>query len=179
MKSTLITLILLFTLVSCSGDHGGGYEFMPNMTQSVAYEAFASSSLTSDGKSMMQPVKGTISRGHMPYSYPKTFVGAQKAGVELSDPFPTTEHSLARGAHIFKTFCAVCHGVAGKGDGVIIPKFPQPPPLDANHIKAYPKGRLYHIITLGSVIMPSHAQQILPRDRWYLAQYIKENIHKK
>ena len=159
MKSTLITLILLFTLVSCSGDHGGGYEFMPNMTQSVAYEAFASSSLTSDGKSMMQPVKGTISRGHMPYSYPKTFVGAQKAGVELSDPFPTTEHSLARGAHIFK--------------------FPQPPPLDANHIKAYPKGRLYHIITLGSVIMPSHAQQILPRDRWYLAQYIKENIHKK
>jgi cytochrome c553 len=179
VKMILILLVMLTLTLSCSGEYGRGYEFMPNMAHSVAYEAFSKSSLTLDGKSMMQPVKGTISRGYTPYPYPKTYEGAQKAGAKLKDPFSTTEKSLARGAHLFKTFCAVCHGMAGKGDGAIIPKFPNPPPLDADYIKAYSKGRIYHTITLGSVIMPSHAQQIRSKDRWYLTQFIKKEIHKQ
>ena len=97
----------------------------------------------------------------------------EAAGRELKNPLPRDMKTLKRGQKMFNTFCIVCHGPFGDGDGSIIPKFPKPPSLQASKIENYPDGRIYHIITEGQNVMPSYASQILPRDRWAIIHYLR------
>jgi mono/diheme cytochrome c family protein len=36
-----------------------------------------------------------------------------------------------------------------------------------------PDGSLFHIITAGEEKMPSYAEQIRPRDRWLIVNYVR------
>jgi cytochrome c len=148
---------------------------MPDMVYSVASEAYSESDMTVDGRSMLLPVEGTIPRGKMPYHYGTSEDEAIRAGIELVDPYTETTSTKSRGREVFSQFCVVCHGETGEGDGpVVIKKFPAPPALKSKRVKEFPKGRIFHVITKGFQGMPSHASQVLERDRWYVAQYIKE-----
>jgi hypothetical protein len=55
----------------------------------------------------------------------------------------------------------------------VVPRFPQPPSLVADHAKGLPDGQLFHIISRGQGLMPSHAAQVLPADRWKVIQYLR------
>lgn len=161
---------------ACSRDpEDRGTTYMPNMVYSVATEAYSESEVTADGKGMMMPVEGTIARGKMPYHYGNTEEEAVRAGVELVDPNPETDESKARGQEVYSQFCFPCHGAKAEGDGpVVLKKFPAPPSFKSERVMAFSKGRIFHVITNGYQNMPSHAAQVLERDRWYVAQYIKE-----
>lgn len=177
MKSNLILFlifILLLSTTSCSRkSNETGYEIFPDMVHSAAYEAFSENTVTPDGKTMMLPPKNTIARGRMPFPYAKGSDEAKRAGRELVNPFPETAATLARGREVYTNYCMVCHGPKGKGDGPIIPKFPNPPSFTSKRLRKYPIGRVFHIINLGSGDMPSHMEQIDYKDRWFLAQYVK------
>ena len=80
---------------------------------------------------------------------------------------------LLRGKHLFNTYCIVCHGPMGEGDGFIIPKFPRPPSLQSDKVRGWPDGRFYHVMTAGQNLMPSYASQIAREDRWAIAHYIR------
>ena len=80
---------------------------------------------------------------------------------------------MERGKKVFETFCFVCHGPEGKGDGPVIPKFPAPPSFVSGPVKDYPEGRIFHVVTKGYGLMPSYATQISAEDRWKLAMYVK------
>jgi mono/diheme cytochrome c family protein len=69
--------------------------------------------------------------------------------------------------------CAVCHGPGGQGDGPIIGRFPNPPSLLAARAKGLPDGRVVHVIARGQGIMPSHAAQVLPEDRWRVVLHLR------
>jgi mono/diheme cytochrome c family protein len=71
------------------------------------------------------------------------------------------------------TYCVVCHGPKGDGQGYIVPKFPMPPSLYSPKVTNWPDGRIYHVITHGQNLMPSYASQILPEDRWAVIHYVR------
>lgn len=152
-----------------------GYTFMPDMDKSPALEAYGESDLTKDGKSMLDPVKGTIARGKMPYHLSNSEADAIKAGTELVDPTTETEFTVSRGQKAYENYCSACHGMSMEGDGpVIAKKFPAPPSLKSSKYKEYSKGRIFHVITVGFGDMPGHANQVTINDRWYISQFIKK-----
>jgi len=150
-----------------------GYEFMPNMAHSVPFDSFSPNPVTRDGLTLQAPVPGTVPRGRLPFHYAATPEDDERAGRELADPFAPTPGVLARGRAVYETFCLVCHGPRGLGDGPIIPKFPNPPSYRSERLRAFPAGRIYHVITLGTGLMPSYAAQIAPEDRWKLVRYVQ------
>jgi hypothetical protein len=44
----------------------------------------------------------------------------------------------------------------------------------AAHARGLAEGQIFHIITRGQGIMPSHAVQVLPEDRWRVVLYLSQ-----
>lgn len=148
-------------------------EFMPEMIDSVAYDAFAPNPNTRDGKTLLAPAPGAVARGHAPFHYGPGPEEAARAGRELVAPEPGPADA-AKGEREFQTFCIPCHGPAGQGDGPIIPRFPPPPPLTAEHARSLPDGQIFHIITRGQGLMPAHGGQVPPEARWRIIRYVRK-----
>jgi len=150
-------------------------EFAPQMAHSARYNAFAANPDFADGKTLRAPEPGTIPRGVLPLHYAATPADAERAGVELHNPFaPDDSAALARGATVFATFCQPCHGTGGRGDGLVAQRgFPPPPSLVAGHAVDLPDGRLFHIVTYGQGNMASYASQIPRADRWKVILHVR------
>jgi mono/diheme cytochrome c family protein len=153
--------------------HQRGMEYMPDMAHSLAYDAFAPNPVTRDGKTLQAPVRGTIPRGFTPLRYAGGPAEAERAGRELADPLPATARNLARGKVLYQTFCLVCHGPRGMGDGPLVPKIPNPPSYSSERVRAFPPGHIYHVISLGTGNMPSYASQVSPEERWLIVRYVQ------
>lgn len=164
-----VMLLVLMALCSCLIVLSGcrhetpGFTYMPDMSFSPAYKA-------QEEGSMRTPPAGTIARGHRPYPYA---ADPEAAGVNLKNPLPRTAAVMQAGKNLFNTYCIVCHGPSGEGDGYVVPKFPRPPTLQSDKIKNYPDGRIFHIITMGQNLMPSYASQIEPEERWQIIHYLR------
>lgn len=159
--SAVLVLTGLGVLSGCRHDEPNMI-YMPDMVNSPAFSA------QQEG-AMRMPVKGTIPRGFTPYPY----ANRPEDSGRMKNPLKPTKAVLARGEHIFKTYCIVCHGPKGMGDGYIVPKFPRPASLQSDKVRNLPDGRIYHVITVGQNLMPSYASQIAPADRWAVIQYVR------
>ncbi len=146
-------------------------EYMPNMAYSAAVKAQNEDPLRPGMPAMRTPVPGTVPRGFTPYRYASE--DSLLAQRELVNPLPRTAEVLGRGQRVFMTYCVVCHGPQGDGQGYIVPKFPMPPTLLSQKVTEWPDGRIYHIITRGRNLMPDYASQILPEDRWAVIHYVR------
>ena len=175
MASIVIGALLIFgTLFGCTRNpEEPGIELFPDMVHSQAVEAYSESPITKDGKSMREPPEGSIARGFMPFEYGPGDKEAKRAGRELVNPYEPNEKNLVRGKYMYDNYCLVCHGEKGKGDGPLIPKFPNPPSFTSKTVRKYKDGRLYHIIYHGAGVMPSHAAQVRDKDRWLIVNYIR------
>src|SRR5262249_49887349 len=82
---------------------------------------------------------------------------------------------LNRGRTKFETYCAVCHGYQGKGDGPVSVKMAlKPPPLISEKIIKLPDGGIFHIISDGQGVMSSYAYQLVDEDdRWAIVNYVR------
>ena len=150
-----------------------GFEYMPNMVYSLAYDSFAPNPVTRDGLTLQRPVRGSIPRGYLPLHYAATPEDAERAGRELQNPVPPTARSAAEGQALFETYCAVCHGRQGAGDGPLVPKIPNPPAYTSSRVRSMPVGQIFHVITFGSGRMPSYASQLSQNDRWLIAAHVR------
>lgn len=153
------------------------FEFMPsNMVHAVAAETFAASSILSGGQTLQAPPLGSIARGMLPLHYAATPEDAARAGVELTNPFrPDDPVAVARGAAIYATFCQVCHGAGGLGDGPVTTRgFPPPLSLLADHARQIKDGQVFHILTYGQKNMPVYAPQISREDRWKVILHVRQ-----
>lgn len=171
-RSLLLGTCLLVGACSTSGDQTN-LEYLPEMIDSVPYDAFSPNAATPDGKTWMAPPTGAIARGFMPMHLAPGPEQAQKAGRELQNPLLTSAEHVARGKVLYGRFCVPCHGATGQGDGPVIPRFPTPPPLTATHAKAMPEGQMFHVITFGQGLMPAHGSQIARGDRWKIVLYLR------
>ena len=175
MRVPLLLLALAASLaVGCKRPAGShGIDYMPDMAQPVPYEAFAPNPVTRDGLTLQAPVAGTVARGALPLRFGPGPAEAERAGRELANPFPPSQAMLARGRQVYLTFCAVCHGETGVGDGPIVPRFPKPPAYRDARLLDMSDGRIFHVITFGTDLMPSYAAQIPRDDRWKAVWYVR------
>ncbi len=175
MQSALV-FTMFFLLSSCNKDpKHPGYEYMPNMYRSPSYETNSANPNFKNGLTNQKPVSGTIALGApLPYSYPNSIEGYEKAGLELKNPIPLNKNVLAEGKQLYSAFCTHCHGGTGAGDGIIVNngKFP-PPPSFQIQLKDLPEGKMFHSITYGKNLMGGHASQISVDERWKIVHHLK------
>ena len=154
------------------GTSNRGFTYMPDMAQSVPYNAFSANPVTRDGKTLQAPVPGTIARGFQRLPYRATPEEAVRAGRELRPPIRSSPETLDRGRALYQTFCFVCHGEQGQGDGPLVPRIPNPPSYTSQRVREMPPGQVLHVITYGSGRMPSYAAQIPLDERWLIVEYV-------
>jgi mono/diheme cytochrome c family protein len=163
--------LLLLLVSACSTKSQPTLEYMPDMSYGPRVAA-QHEDPTRPGESVMrEPVPGTVPRGFAPYRYDTA--DSLLAQAELVNPLPRSADVLARGQRVYMTYCVVCHGEKGDGQGYIVPKFPMPPSLSSYKVRTWNDARLFHVITRGQNLMPSYASQILPEDRWAAIHFVR------
>lgn len=173
-RRSLLLAVLAAGLLGCSaeGDRPG-YVFLPGMVRSGTVHAYDADPVTKSGPALRLPPVGTVPVGWTPFAYGPGPEEAKRAGLELRNPLLPTPEELARGKQVFDSICFVCHGPRGEGDGPIIGRFPNPPSLVAPRARNLPDGQMYHVIARGQGIMPSHAAQVRPDDRWRAILWVR------
>ncbi|OQW52804.1 MAG: hypothetical protein A4S09_08145 [Proteobacteria bacterium SG_bin7] len=168
-----ILVTFLFFNLGCDSKKPN-VELIQDMMDQPSYKAQDQDPITGLSSDRM-PAVGSVPRGFKPYPF-KANEG-DIAGKKLNNPLanPTPE-ALAKGKERYTTYCSVCHGETGKGDGPVAEKMlvKRPPPLISDLVRNYPDGRLFHIITVGQGIMGGYAGQVgSPENRWALVTYIR------
>jgi len=164
LKNLISVLAVLFFVSACADSADKPtWEYMYHMGDNPAVKA--------QEERMRVPPVGTIPRGFTPYPYGKD--DGDIAGVSLKNPLKATEDNFLIGQERYNTFCVVCHGETGDGDGYIVPKFPRPPTLLSKKVADWSDGRMFHVITKGQNLMPSYAVQVAEKDRWAIIYYVR------
>jgi mono/diheme cytochrome c family protein len=90
----------------------------------------------------------------------------------LANPTPPDSASLANGRKYFMINCAVCHGVAGKGDGTAVKYGVFPFPLVSGPALSRTDGYIFGMIRNGRGNMPPY-NRIEEKDRWDVVNYVR------
>jgi mono/diheme cytochrome c family protein len=172
LKNALLTLSFLILLGTLGCDKTTpDREYMPDMYESTSLKAQKEDRGSKDGAAARIPPEGTVPRGFAPYHYAVN--ENDKAGKELHNPLARTKMNVERGQKIFNTYCIVCHGPKGNGEGYVVPPFPRPPSLLSDKVVNWKDGNIFHVITKGQNLMPSYATQIKAEDRWAVIHYVR------
>lgn len=156
-------------------------EFIPEMVRTARFNAFAANPNFPDGKTLREPVPGTIARGMLPLHYDASPESARRAGEELEAPTSARDAAaIERGERVFLNFCLPCHGATAAGDGPVVAHgYPAPPSLLAPNARGMKDGQMFHLLTFGQKNMPGYARQIPRDDRWKVIAYVRTLQKKK
>ena len=153
-------------------------EFWPEsqMARTPAYKAFSANANFADGMTLRSPPPNTLARGQMPLHYQATPTDALLAGLELHNPFAADDPvRLQHGATVFASYCQVCHGPTGLGNGPVAQHgFPPPPSLLADRARQVKDGHMFHVLTYGQGNMSSYAGQLSVDDRWCAVLHVRK-----
>ena len=186
--------LLLFTafaagLTSCDRTQRTGWEFAPNMYNSVGYEAqtqINKNEINPYGMNMRLPVPGTVSRRNYHTAF-KTGDSTEvkdlmiynlnrndpAAAETLVNPVPLTEQTLAEGEVLYKRNCSHCHGATGGADGKVADIYNGVPSYTSDAVKDLSAGRIFFTITYGKGRMWPHAAQVNPEERWKIVHFVQ------
>ena len=114
------------------------------------------------------PVQGSLAPGYMYGRLGMPQVLDSMAGIQ--NPVPADARSVENGRKYYQINCAVCHGGAGQGMGIISKKATMYPPS----IMGSPRsdGYIFGIIRNGRGVMPPY-NRIEEPDRWDVVNYIR------
>lgn len=79
----------------------------------------------------------------------------------------------AVGDSLYQTFCAVCHGPTGAGDGKVGVQMGALP-LTTDRVRAFSDGYLYSYIRYGGAIMPKYGDKVRGVHRWEIVNYVRQ-----
>jgi mono/diheme cytochrome c family protein len=178
----LIGSLISLAMISCDRTRSStGWDYMPDMYYSNAYESYTPNPNFEDSMTMRVPVKGTVPKGMVPFPWEKTDEDRIAAGEALVNPLEPTAGNLEKGKAAFEVFCIDCHGAAGDGQGFLFTshRYPYPPAnLVSDKVKALKDGEIYHTITVGYGIMGAHGAMIGPEERWEIILYLRAYLQK-
>jgi mono/diheme cytochrome c family protein len=93
-------------------------------------------------------------------------VMAQETATKSIKKAPVPRTSAASGAEMFNTYCAVCHGISGKGDGPAASEFKIPPAnltlLAVQNKGKYPADHVAETIRTGPRDAKAHGSRDMP-----------------
>ncbi len=197
---TVCAAVAFAAVVSSCGDkttRSTGLEFSRNMYDPIAYNPDQPNENFENKITAQTPPKGTNPIGFDRFEYENSLEGYELAGREVKNPLVANAENLEKGKALFATYCAVCHGPEGHGDGTItkdrdytnekgtrkLENFPPPPSYaktDAANssrggmMSDLTDGKIYHTIYYGHNSMGSHASQLSPEERWEVVMYVHE-----
>jgi mono/diheme cytochrome c family protein len=132
------------------------------MRHQPRYDYAEPTKLFADGTSLQAPPDGTIARDDPTWQ------------AALANRPPMTAALLARGRERYGIYCAVCHDLAGYGQGIVPSRgFPHPPSYHIDRLRNAPSSYFVDVITHGHGAMYSYADRVAPADRWAIAAYIQ------
>lgn len=168
--------------------------FTQDMDIQPKYKAQDPSEVFADGRTMRQPILGTVARGELSEDdhYERGFeqkVNAQSGKIEAMffDSFPASvqidDALLKRGQERFNIYCAVCHGRDGYGNGAINQRvidrqdptthWVPPANLNSDSVRGRPVGHLFNTVSNGIRNMAGYGAQIPVPDRWAIVAYVR------
>ena len=121
------------------------------------------------------PVPGTV-----PVTGVEPAMSLQTAD-RLVNPRTRTSESINRGRFVYETYCLVCHGQEGRGDGPISSAAGGPffgvRSLVNDTIARRTDGYIYAVIVSGQVmgrgLMPIYGDKVRDTERWDLVNYVR------
>lgn len=172
----IAVLGMLVGLVSCQNNSSRNYQYMPNMYESVGYEAYQESDAFGNGVEAQLPAEGSIPRGDfMPFEIENTNEGFLYAKENLKSPLDSTQVDYEKGGPLFAIYCGICHGNKGDGKGKLVQRekiLGVPRYDDAG--RAITEGGIYHTIYYGKNTMGSYANQLNEEERWQVVAYVEK-----
>jgi mono/diheme cytochrome c family protein len=163
----ILVACLLLGLVACNPDdvvHQVGW--FTTMRHQRGYKPYARP---------IAPVDGTVPvTGWEPPVDPKVT-------PQLANPRSRTAESINRGRIVYETYCLVCHGAAGRGDGPVSSLGGGPFPAVRNLTDDVARGRsdgyLYGVLidatAMGRGLMPRYGDKVKGSDRWDVVNYVR------
>ncbi len=192
-----ITAVMLFSSCQKPGGNNPGSEYMPDMSHSIAYEAntyayyynntWGSKDEYYESAQPRLPQKGTIARQGRnganagkasTYAYGNTEEERTRATNELiNNPYPITDAGMKEVKELYDTYCGICHGEKGDGNGYLMRDGGAYPAQPANFLLpefvSASNGRYYHAIMHGKNVMGSYSDKINEEERWNVIHYIR------
>lgn len=176
MKFAFIFVLAAMLLVGCSCSDSKSkltnVEIIQDMMDQPALKAQDYEPGNPQQAASRLPVEGTAPVGFKPYKY---HLNPSAAEAALRNPLVGDAKVLELGRMKYDTYCAVCHGIQGKGDGTVSKKMAiQVPALVSDKARGFNDARIFHIITDGQGVMSSYAYQLVnENDRWAIVNYIR------
>jgi mono/diheme cytochrome c family protein len=173
------------------------------------YKAQGENTFFADGRDARPPVAGTVARGtglqpakvfaadfKRAESLNPSFVSGKDAKGAFLAGFPekslsftngklndykVSQYTLDVGRGKFQIYCAVCHGQAGDGNGIMKVRsaiegdaaIVTIASLQTPIIRAYPNGQIYDVIANGKNTMMGYADKLSPEERWAVVAYVR------
>ncbi|MEQ9220265.1 MAG: cytochrome c [Cyclobacteriaceae bacterium] len=93
---------------------------------------------------------------------------------KLKNPLIGQELAIKEGKKLFATYCAICHGAKGRGDGAAGAALnPKPTNLTTATFHAQSDGAIFWKITEGRAPMASYKATLSEEKRWQLISYLR------
>ena len=193
-----ITAVLGFStvmLTSCGPKDNPPLVYFPDMYFPIAYDPLMKADdpyskhdneiplfVSKDGATELSPVDGTVSQNSeglievnsgaalSPDQYNAGYDASKAITASPMDP-KNQAKDLERGKILYERTCAVCHGVAGDGQGNIVQSgaYSGVPNYADRQLSV---GSVHYVLSYGRNAMGSYAGQLRPADRWRVAMYV-------
>jgi mono/diheme cytochrome c family protein len=180
-----------------------------DMDYQAKYKAQGENAFFADGRDARPAVAGTVARGTgleplkvfsadyvRAESLNPAFVSGKDAKGQFLAGFPARSLKLAKGrladygvdASVlalgqakYQVYCAVCHGDAADGNGIMKVRSALEGDvailtianLQTPIIRAYPNGQLFDVITNGKNTMMGYGDKLSPEERWAVVAYLR------
>lgn len=121
------------------------------------------------------PFKSPSGPALPPLEATEAALNAWAAGPWGQNPYAADDTTvLAVGRVMYERHCAVCHGVAGFGDGPLYAPhaFPLMPSLVAPPASERADGYIYGVIRAGRGLMPAYGAVMTHSERWAVVTYV-------
>lgn len=133
-----------------------------SMVQQNRYDPYEPSKLWPNGSEAQPLPAGVVTQGDL------------TRDKEIKEPPEMTAALVKRGQERFDIFCSPCHGLSGKGDGMIVQRgFPAPPSYHIARLRSAPARHFFDVITNGFGVMYPYAARVEPHDRWAIVAYVR------
>jgi cytochrome c1 len=173
-------------------------ELFPDMVRQMKVRAQAPLNFFADGRGPRLPVAGTVPIGYeMPkpktvetqapavdhWSHPQAsfsvgtdYYDTGKMGVNWGTgiPLDVTRELMERGQQRFNITCAMCHGAAAAGNGIVKQSgLATVVSLQDDRIRKMSDGEIFNTITNGKNTMMAYGPNIIVPDRWAIIAYLR------
>jgi len=177
---------------------GPPLELFPDMVRQMKVRAQAPLNFFADGRGSRLPVGGTVPIGYEmpkpetttslaaavgPYTHPRAgfsagtdYYNTGKMGDHWGTgiPLEVSRELMQRGQQRFNITCAMCHGAAAAGNGIVKQHgLATVVSLQDERIRKMSDGEIFNTITNGKNTMMAYGPTIIVPDRWAIIAYLR------